>query len=231
VEAVLYRYRAGIPWRDLPERFGDPIKIHTRFSRWAKSGVWNSQNRRRQGCGSRGCRTGCSQIRRGTDVVMSGLVESGHCDIDAYPRAFDKLRGKRGAGRRLRAFSALLPSQTTMLSSASTTRTTKSITAARLSTRRLRKRRPNVPRHPALRPKDQLLKDQICRARSQTSSITCLKVSGRLTGPPEKPSFVPSVRLNASRLRLGDSARSSRIAALPIGAPGWPKHHSATANE
>ncbi len=40
VEAVLYRYRAGIPWRDLPERFGDPIKIHTRFSRWAESGVW-----------------------------------------------------------------------------------------------------------------------------------------------------------------------------------------------
>ena len=39
VEAVLYRYRAGMPWRDLPERFGDPIKIHTRFSRWAASGV------------------------------------------------------------------------------------------------------------------------------------------------------------------------------------------------
>src|SRR6266702_4391753 len=37
---ALSRYRAGIPWRDLPERFGDPIKIHTRFSRWAKSGVW-----------------------------------------------------------------------------------------------------------------------------------------------------------------------------------------------
>ena len=40
VEAVLYRYRAGIPWRDLPERFGDPIKVHTRFSRWAQRGVW-----------------------------------------------------------------------------------------------------------------------------------------------------------------------------------------------
>jgi transposase len=40
VEAVLYRYRAGIPWRDLPERFGDSIKVHTRFSRWAKGGVW-----------------------------------------------------------------------------------------------------------------------------------------------------------------------------------------------
>jgi transposase len=23
VEVVTYRYRAGIPWRDLPERFGD----------------------------------------------------------------------------------------------------------------------------------------------------------------------------------------------------------------
>lgn len=40
VEAVLYRYRAGIPWRDLPERFGHFRKVHTRFRRWAKSGVW-----------------------------------------------------------------------------------------------------------------------------------------------------------------------------------------------
>ena len=40
VEAVLYRYRAGIPGRDLPERFGDYKKVHTRFSRWAKGGVW-----------------------------------------------------------------------------------------------------------------------------------------------------------------------------------------------
>jgi transposase len=40
VEAVLYRYRAGIPWRDLPERFGDFRVVHTRFSRWARTGVW-----------------------------------------------------------------------------------------------------------------------------------------------------------------------------------------------
>jgi transposase len=40
VEAVLYRYRAGIPWRDLPARFGDFRVVHTRFSRWAKTGVW-----------------------------------------------------------------------------------------------------------------------------------------------------------------------------------------------
>ena len=40
VEAVLYRNRAGIPWRDLPERFGDWKIVHQRFSRWAKSGVF-----------------------------------------------------------------------------------------------------------------------------------------------------------------------------------------------
>jgi transposase len=40
VEAVLYRYRAGIPWRDLPERLGDWKNTHRRFSRWAKTGVW-----------------------------------------------------------------------------------------------------------------------------------------------------------------------------------------------
>ncbi len=40
VQAVLYRYRAGIPWRGLPERFGGWKNTHTRFSRWAKRGVW-----------------------------------------------------------------------------------------------------------------------------------------------------------------------------------------------
>ncbi len=39
IEAVLYRYRAGIPWRDLPERFGAWKAIHTRVRRWAKSGM------------------------------------------------------------------------------------------------------------------------------------------------------------------------------------------------
>lgn len=40
IEAVLYRYRAGIPWRDLPERFGPWKAVHTRFTRWAASSVW-----------------------------------------------------------------------------------------------------------------------------------------------------------------------------------------------
>ena len=41
VEAVIWKYRAGVPWRDLPERFGDWKNVHRRFSRWAQSGVWD----------------------------------------------------------------------------------------------------------------------------------------------------------------------------------------------
>ena len=41
VEAVLYRFRTGCPWRDLPERFGHWKSVHQRFSRWAKSGVFD----------------------------------------------------------------------------------------------------------------------------------------------------------------------------------------------
>jgi transposase len=40
VEAVLYRFRTGIPWRDLPTRFGYWKSVHQRFSRWAKGGIF-----------------------------------------------------------------------------------------------------------------------------------------------------------------------------------------------
>ena len=40
VEAVLFRFCAGIPWRDPPERFGDWKIVYQRFNRWAKSGVF-----------------------------------------------------------------------------------------------------------------------------------------------------------------------------------------------
>ena len=38
--AVLYRYRADIPWSDLPARFGDFRVVHLRHSRWSRTGVW-----------------------------------------------------------------------------------------------------------------------------------------------------------------------------------------------
>src|SRR5204862_6236060 len=38
VDAGSYRYRTGIPWRDLPERYGDWKATHKRFRRWSESG-------------------------------------------------------------------------------------------------------------------------------------------------------------------------------------------------
>jgi transposase len=34
------RFFIGIPWHDLPPRFGDWKIVHQRFGRWAKSGVF-----------------------------------------------------------------------------------------------------------------------------------------------------------------------------------------------
>ena len=42
VEAVIWKFRSGAPWRDLPERFGDWKNTHRRFSRWSQDGVWES---------------------------------------------------------------------------------------------------------------------------------------------------------------------------------------------
>src|SRR5215472_15662462 len=36
----LFRFRAGIPWRDLPQRFGDWKIVYQRFNRWAKGSVF-----------------------------------------------------------------------------------------------------------------------------------------------------------------------------------------------
>lgn len=42
VDAVLYVAKTGIPWRDLPERFGNWNSVWRRFDRWCEKGVWES---------------------------------------------------------------------------------------------------------------------------------------------------------------------------------------------
>jgi transposase len=42
VDAVIWKFRVGTPWRDLPARFGGWCNMHKRFSRWAVSGVWEN---------------------------------------------------------------------------------------------------------------------------------------------------------------------------------------------
>ncbi len=40
INAVLWIAKTGVPWRDLPERFGNSNSVWRRFDRWARKGVW-----------------------------------------------------------------------------------------------------------------------------------------------------------------------------------------------
>jgi len=42
VDAVLYIARTGVPWADLPARFGRHNSVWRRFDRWAAKGRWQA---------------------------------------------------------------------------------------------------------------------------------------------------------------------------------------------
>ena len=41
VNAVLFHAKTGLPWRDLPERYGPYTTAYNRFNRWRKAAVWD----------------------------------------------------------------------------------------------------------------------------------------------------------------------------------------------
>jgi transposase len=51
IDAVLWRTRAGTPWRDLPPCYGNWKTVYNRHRRWAIDGVWASLlDELRRGC-------------------------------------------------------------------------------------------------------------------------------------------------------------------------------------
>ena len=40
LNAILYWLNTGIPWRDLPERFGPWQSVYSRFRAWTRAEVW-----------------------------------------------------------------------------------------------------------------------------------------------------------------------------------------------
>jgi len=40
VDAVVFVLKTGIPWADLPGRYGKPDSVYKRFDRWCARGVW-----------------------------------------------------------------------------------------------------------------------------------------------------------------------------------------------
>ena len=41
MEGIVFKFRTGVPWRDLPERFGPWQTVHGRFARWAADGTFD----------------------------------------------------------------------------------------------------------------------------------------------------------------------------------------------
>ncbi|MFH8370400.1 IS5 family transposase [Streptomyces sp. NPDC018031] len=41
INGILFRQRTGIPWRDLPSRFGKWKTVHDRHRRWSADGTWD----------------------------------------------------------------------------------------------------------------------------------------------------------------------------------------------
>ncbi len=41
LNGILWKLATGVPWRDLPERYGPWQTVYTRFRRWTTAGVWD----------------------------------------------------------------------------------------------------------------------------------------------------------------------------------------------
>lgn len=77
VNGILWRFRTGSPWAEVPERYGPPTTCYNRFVRWRKAGVWDR------------LLAAVSEAYDG-DIVM--------IDFDLCPRSPARGHGKKGAG-------------------------------------------------------------------------------------------------------------------------------------
>ena len=41
INGILWRFRTGSPWADIPERYGPYTTCYNRFVRWRRAGVWD----------------------------------------------------------------------------------------------------------------------------------------------------------------------------------------------
>jgi transposase len=40
INGILFRVRTGVPWRDVPDRYGPWETLYKRFARWEEDGTW-----------------------------------------------------------------------------------------------------------------------------------------------------------------------------------------------
>lgn len=83
-EAIVYRFRVGCPWRDLPESFGKWDTIYQRFRRWSESGVIEDALK-------------IVYFLQGLDVSVVG-IDSTVCRAHRHAAGARKIEGEQGLG-------------------------------------------------------------------------------------------------------------------------------------
>lgn len=88
INGILWRLRAGAPWRDLPERYGNWNSVFRRFRRWSASGVWEAVS------------TGLADMMGDAahHSIDSTTVRAHVSAAGAKKGAVDRLLAARGAG-------------------------------------------------------------------------------------------------------------------------------------
>ncbi|MFT2017597.1 IS5 family transposase [Streptomyces sp. 796.1] len=77
INGILFRVRTGIPWRDLPERFGSWKTVYERHRRWSADGTWDRILR---------------AVRR-RRPRRADRLEHGQCRLDVLPGPSARGRG------------------------------------------------------------------------------------------------------------------------------------------
>lgn len=80
VEAVVFRAKTGIPWRDVPERFGPWKSVYNRFANWAAKDAWAEVFR---------------ELRVDVDEkasIVDGTVVRAHQDASGGKRGSNRMR-------------------------------------------------------------------------------------------------------------------------------------------
>ena len=76
VNAVVYVLKTGVPWADLPARFGKHDTVRKRFDRWCAAGVWEKIARATGDCDLEEVQLDATTIKA---HGARGHRECGHC--------------------------------------------------------------------------------------------------------------------------------------------------------
>lgn len=100
LNGIVWKFRTGVPWRDVPERYGSWAALHTRFRRWAGDGTFDRMLRAAQaGADAAGAVDWLVS-------VDSGIVRARQCAVGA--------RKGGGPARRSDAHGAARPQRSTL---------------------------------------------------------------------------------------------------------------------